>query len=655
MKVVGNFLVSMAWSSAAANNNGRITNSIDGFDAGDLEASSGSSLVSITSRQRSTSLKGPFAVQDPRTKQVQNWNRFHIWSRLFALAIDTLFFYTLSIGIYGAPCLYLHTGLAMIVTVLRTSIDGFQLFYICSQFRVAYKSRSLVVGGGELVWDSRAIVFHYVRSLKGFWFDVLVILPLPQILVWMVVPRLIKDNQTQFLMTLLLGFFLLHFLPRVYHCVALMKRMCDANGYVFGNIWSALAMNLVAYVIAAHVVGGCWYTVAVERVASCVKQQCQAMEDCTLKLACPRETCSYLQCQSNMVPFPNLHPICLSPVSYFAFGIYKEALTVISSDSVLMKIIYPFYWGFVTLSTLGNGLQPSKSLSEVTFCILVILFRLVLVAMLFGNIKALVDIIRMRKRTIHQRWTDVELWMRRRELPKTLKERVRGFERERSAAIGGDEEMKLLNTLPHGLRRDIKRCLCFDLVKKVPFFKSLDDYILDHLCDRLKPLLYTSGEKIIRKGQPVDEMIFVIGGLIESTNGMVRTGSLGPGDFSGEELLLWSLRRRFEDPLPASSATLLCMETTEVFGLEADDLCNLTERFQYKFATQSFKRTARYYSPNWRTWGALNIQFAWNRYKLRARGRPAATQEMEYGDSNERILRQCAAMFSSLRPHDHLD
>ncbi|KAI3938978.1 hypothetical protein MKW92_017223 [Papaver armeniacum] len=100
---------------------------------------------------------------------------------------------------------------------------------------------------------------------------------------------------------------------------------------------------------------------------------------------------------------------------------------------------------------------------------------------------------------------------------------------------------------------------------------------------------------------------------------MVWTGLLGPGDFSEKNFYC------------ASSTTLLCMETTEVFGLEADDLCNLTERFQYKFATQSFKRTAR------------------------ARGRPAATQEMEYGDSNERILRQCAAMFSSLRPHDHLD
>jgi cyclic nucleotide gated channel len=40
---------------------------------------------------------------------------------------------------------------------------------------------SLVVGCGNLVWDASAIASHYVRSLKGFWFDAFVILPVPQV------------------------------------------------------------------------------------------------------------------------------------------------------------------------------------------------------------------------------------------------------------------------------------------------------------------------------------------------------------------------------------------------------------------------------------------------------------------------------------------
>lgn len=73
-------------------------------------------------------------------------------------------------------------ALAAIVTILRTCVDTVHLFHLWLQFRLAYVSReSLVVGCGKLVWDARAIASHYVRSLRGFWFDVFVILPVPQV------------------------------------------------------------------------------------------------------------------------------------------------------------------------------------------------------------------------------------------------------------------------------------------------------------------------------------------------------------------------------------------------------------------------------------------------------------------------------------------
>lgn len=99
-----------------------------------------------------------------------------------ALAIDPLFFYALSIGRGGAPCLYMDGGLAALVTVLRTCVDAVHLCHLWLQFRLAYVSReSLVVGCGKLVWDTGAIASHYVRSVRGFWFDVFVILPVPQV------------------------------------------------------------------------------------------------------------------------------------------------------------------------------------------------------------------------------------------------------------------------------------------------------------------------------------------------------------------------------------------------------------------------------------------------------------------------------------------
>lgn len=71
------------------------------------------------------------------------------------------------------------------------------------------------------------------------------------------------------------------------------------------------------------------------------------------------------------------------------------------------------------------------------------------------------------KKEMQLRYRDMERWMKRRQLPSHLRRRVRHFERQRWAAMGGLDEMELIRDLPDGLRRDIKRYLRIDLVKKV--------------------------------------------------------------------------------------------------------------------------------------------------------------------------------------------
>lgn len=149
------------------------------------EAYAGSSLFPVARLQpgrrggsRPSGLLGP--ILDPRSERVRRWNRTILIARGVALAVDPVFFYALSIG-RGGSCLYMDGVLAVVVTAIRTCVDAVHLWHVWLQFRLAYVSReSLVVGCGKLVWDARAIASHYVRSLKGFWFDLYVILPIPQ-------------------------------------------------------------------------------------------------------------------------------------------------------------------------------------------------------------------------------------------------------------------------------------------------------------------------------------------------------------------------------------------------------------------------------------------------------------------------------------------
>ncbi|XP_057524663.1 cyclic nucleotide-gated ion channel 2-like isoform X2 [Amaranthus tricolor] len=606
------------------------------------EASAGSSLYPTRPGTKQSRGKRPLLwpkglfgpVVDPRSGRVRKWNRVILIARAVALAVDPVFFYALSIG-KGGSCLYMDGVLAAVVTLIRTGVDIVHLWHVWLQFRLAFVSReSLVIGSGKLVWDARAIASHYVRSLKGFWFDLYVILPIPQVVFWSVVPTLLRQDKIKILMTILLLIFLFQFLPKAYHSFYLMRKMQKVTGYIFGTIWWGFGLNLVAYFIASHVVGGCWYVLAIQRVAACLIQQCSRIGKCNKSLSCAKGICYEFLQQPNTIARcganSTIHRVsfCLNDNGPFSYGIYSSAVPVISSNAIIIKIFYPISWGLFQLSTFGNNLTPTSQWAEVLFCMCLVLGGLMLFTLLIGNIQVFLHTVMAKKRRMQLRCRDMEWWMRRRQLPSRLRHRVRHFERQSWLTTGGVNEMELIKDLPEGLRRDIKRYLCLDLMKK-----------------------------IMREGDPVQRMVFIVKGRIQSkqnlSKGIVAEDILGAGAFLGDELLSWSLRRPFIHRLPASSATLFCIESTEAFGLDAYDLHYITEHFRYKFANESLRRTLRYHSSIWRTWAAVNIQFAWHRYVKRSKGLVPSVDSRN-ADNDKRLL-QFAAMFMSIRPHDHLD
>ena len=59
---------------------------------------------------------------------------------------------------------------------------------------------------------------------------------------------------------------------------------------------------------------------------------------------------------------------------------------------------------------------------------------------------------------------------------------------------------------------------------QVPLFANMDERLLDAICERLKPSLYTERTYIVREGDPVDEMLFIICGRLESVTTDGRSG-----------------------------------------------------------------------------------------------------------------------------------
>lgn len=62
---------------------------------------------------------------------------------------------------------------------------------------------------------------------------------------------------------------------------------------------------------------------------------------------------------------------------------------------------------------------------------------------------------------------DTEEWMRHRQLPPDLQERVRRFNQYKWLTTRGVNEEEILQSLPPDIRREIQRHLCLNLVRRV--------------------------------------------------------------------------------------------------------------------------------------------------------------------------------------------
>lgn len=195
---------------------------------------------------------------------------------------------------------------------------------------------------------------------------------------------------------------------------------------------------------------------------------------------------------------------------------------------------------------------------------------------------------------------------------------------------------------------------------QVPLFANMDERLLDAICERLKPSLYTEHTYIVREGDPVDEMLFIIRGRLESVttdggrSGFFNRGLLKEGDFCGEELLTWALDPKAGSSLPSSTRTVNTLTEVEAFALEAEELKFVAGQFR-RLHSRQVQHTFRFYSQQWRTWAAIFIQAAWRRHSRRVlaekrrKEEEEEEEEFDYSENHKRPLLERVSSSSRLR------
>uniref|UniRef100_A0A8R7UWM6 Cyclic nucleotide-binding domain-containing protein n=2 Tax=Triticum urartu TaxID=4572 RepID=A0A8R7UWM6_TRIUA len=566
-------------------------------------------------------------IFDPSSGFILTWNCIFLFSCLLALFVDPLYFYVPKI-VYGTPysCVGTDRHLTIIVTLLRSITDLLYAIHIILKFRTAIFKKSSTLGiskGGYFVRDPREIAWKYLRS--DFAIDVVAALPLPQIIVWYLIPA-IKYSNAEPSDNILVLIVLAQYLPRLYLIFPLTYEIIKATEVVAKTAWQGAVYSLLLYMITSHVLGAVWYLLSVDRQTACWKMSCRNETGCDIR---------YLDC--DMAPNQKwasttdiFHSCNASDTSItFDYGMFLPALSnLVPAQGFLIKLFYSLWWGLQNLSCYGQTISVSTYIGETLFGIFLAVFSLalessglVLCVYLIGNVQTSLQSITVREDEWRLKQRDTEEWMTYRQLPGELRERVRKFIQYKWLLTRGVDEEYIFQVLPEYLRREIRRHLCLDLVRRVPFFCQMDDQLLDAIFARLVSSPCTKSTYIIREGDPVTEMLFIIRGKLESaTTDGGRTGFfnsvlLKSGDCCGEELLGWTF---IPEPtsLPTATCTVKALTDVEAFSLQAEDLRFVASQFG-RWHSKKLQHTFRYYSPHWRTWSACFIQAALRRYMRR--------------------------------------
>ncbi|KAK2654113.1 hypothetical protein Ddye_013969 [Dipteronia dyeriana] len=542
-------------------------------------------------------------ILDPRGL-FTNW--ISLMLCVMSLSMDPLFLYIPVIKM-DKNCMDLDKKLGIVSCVFRSVIDLLYIVFINFQQRPdSYQLRTDISTPRGLL----------NRSYKGC-IDVLAVLPLPQVVIIIILSKssLSKILEAMNVLKCLLCF---QFVPRIIRMYPLFRKATSTR--ILAQVtWVKAALNLYLYMLFGHLFGAIWYFFAIERQIKCWKKACTVMN----QTGCNRHS---FNCHKSSGNYKFLNDVCSTKSQnsdFFDFGIFHDALQsgVVLEGSFLQKLIYCYRWGLQSISCFAQNLVPSIYMWENIFTISITICSVVLFIYLLGNMQLYLQSETTRSEEMKLKVREIEQWTTFKKLPENLRRQVKKYQQHVWRETKGVDVENLLNNLPKDLRRNIKRELCLHLLKRVPTFKNLPDQLLNAMCERLKPVLYPGETYIVRKGDPVDEMLFIMRGELLSTRSNGRDRNFSDAwylkEFSGEELSSWVIDpESSSDQLPISTRTIKTHTKVEAFALMADDLKNVFTQFRlriHKCNLHSF----RYASLRWRSWAACVIQVTWRRYCLK--------------------------------------
>lgn len=206
---------------------------------------------------------------------------------------------------------------------------------------------------------------------------------------------------------------------------------------------------------------------------------------------------------------------------------------------LLTKYAFSLYWSTMTLTTIGE-MPPPELDSEFFFHTADFLAGVFIFATIVGNVASMISNMNAARAKFQARIDNIKQYMQVRKVSKDLEQRVITLFDYLWNNNRAQDEQEVLKYLPDKLRAEIGISVHLETLKKVRIFADCEAGLLVELVLKLRPVVFSPGDYICRKGDIGREMYIIKEGklAVVADDGVTQFVVLGEGSYFGEISIL---------------------------------------------------------------------------------------------------------------------